>query len=88
MMQASKTTVSQVFFVTIVICLFVHASLVKAGPFPATVELSSLDGTNGFVINGIAGGGESALNVSSAGDINGDAVDDLIIGAPVHPCNA
>ena len=48
----------------------------------------SLGGSNGFVINGIAQGGESPLNVSSAGDINGDGIDDLIIGAPSADDNA
>lgn len=49
--------------------------------FPDTIELSSLDGTNGFVMNGIDEDDDSAGSVSSAGDINGDGVDDLIIGA-------
>ena len=49
--------------------------------FPAVFELSSLDGTNGFVINGINAGG-SISNVSDAGDVNGDGIDDLVIGAP------
>ncbi|MXN67508.1 tandem-95 repeat protein [Stappia sp. GBMRC 2046] len=44
-------------------------------------ELSSLDGTNGFVLNGVNAGDESGYSVSSAGDVNGDGVDDLIIGA-------
>jgi hypothetical protein len=51
------------------------------GPFPATLELSSLNGANGFVINGIDAGDFSGVSISSAGDINGDGVDDLIIGA-------
>ncbi|MGD1867218.1 MAG: integrin alpha, partial [Phormidesmis sp.] len=50
-------------------------------PFSGAVELSSLDGSNGFVLNGIAGGDLSGRSVSSAGDINGDDIDDLIIGA-------
>ncbi|MEH2466942.1 MAG: hypothetical protein V7K23_25295 [Nostoc sp.] len=44
-----------------------------------TFNLLSLNGTNGFVINGIAGG--SGSSVSNAGDINGDGIDDVIIGA-------
>jgi hypothetical protein len=51
------------------------------GPFPATLELSSLNGANGFVLNGINASDFSGSSVSSAGDINGDGVDDLIIGA-------
>ncbi|MEH2234282.1 MAG: hypothetical protein V7K71_32440 [Nostoc sp.] len=46
-----------------------------------TLNLSSLDGTNGFFINGIAGADISGESVSNAGDINNDGIDDLIIGA-------
>ncbi|MEM9923449.1 MAG: putative Ig domain-containing protein, partial [Cyanobacteria bacterium P01_D01_bin.50] len=49
--------------------------------FTQSLDLSSLDGSNGFVINGIDRGDRSGSSVSSAGDINGDGVDDLIIGA-------
>ena len=45
------------------------------------VELSILNGTNGFILNGIDAGDESGYSVSSAGDVNGDGYDDLIIGA-------
>ncbi len=54
----------------------------KAGGFGASLELSSLDGSNGFVINGIDSLDTSGTSVSSAGDVNGDGFDDLIIGAP------
>ncbi len=47
-----------------------------------TLELSSLDGTTGFVLNGIDVDDRSGLSVSGAGDVNGDGIDDLIIGAP------
>ena len=47
-----------------------------------TIELSTLDGSNGFVVNGIDNNDFSGRSVSSAGDVNGDGVDDLIIGAP------
>ena len=50
--------------------------------FEASLELSELDGTNGFVLNGIDAGNNSGRSVSGAGDINGDGIDDLIIGAP------
>jgi hypothetical protein len=52
------------------------------GPFPATTVLNTLNGTDGFVVNGIDGGGSVSSSVSSAGDVNGDGVDDVIIGAP------
>ncbi len=49
--------------------------------FDSTLELSDLDGSNGFVINGIDTGDVSGASVSNAGDINGDNIDDVIIGA-------
>lgn len=45
------------------------------------LNLSDLDGKNGFVINGIDSGDRSGSSVSGAGDVNGDGIDDLIIGA-------
>ena len=52
----------------------------KAG-FSTNFNLSTLNGKNGFTINGIAAGNETGVSVSSAGDINGDGIDDGIIGA-------
>src|SRR4028119_1200733 len=49
--------------------------------FGPTFNLSALNGSNGFAINGIADGDSSGYSVSSAGDVNGDGFDDLIIGA-------
>ena len=53
-----------------------------------TFNLSSLNGTNGFIINGIAAIDRSGSSVSSAGDINSDGIDDLIIGAPFASPNS
>ncbi|MEH1953967.1 beta strand repeat-containing protein [Nostoc sp.] len=47
----------------------------------STLNPSDLNGTNGFIINGIAGGDYSGISVSNAGDINNDGIDDLLIGA-------
>ena len=52
-----------------------------AADFPPTLELSILDGTNGFRLNGVAAGDSSGRAVSNAGDVNGDGLADLLIGA-------
>ena len=49
--------------------------------FSSSFDLDNLDGSNGFQINGIYGGDRSGTSVSSAGDVNADGIDDLIIGA-------
>ncbi|MES1025729.1 hypothetical protein ABN584_22815 [Gloeocapsa sp. BRSZ] len=51
--------------------------------FPASIDLASLDGRNGFVLNGIAAEDDSGRSVSDAGDVDGDGLDDLIIGDPL-----
>ena len=53
----------------------------KAGGFSSIIDLSSLDGSNGFILNGIDRYDDSGYSVSSAGDVNGDGFDDVIIGA-------
>ena len=54
----------------------------SASGLPPTVDLASLDGSNGFVMNGIAMSDTSGVSVSSAGDINNDGFDDMLIAAP------
>ncbi|MBD2113716.1 MULTISPECIES: beta strand repeat-containing protein [Cyanophyceae] len=49
--------------------------------FDPVLNLSDLNGSNGFVITGIAADDNSGFSVSNAGDINNDGIDDLIIGA-------
>ncbi|MHC5937698.1 beta strand repeat-containing protein [Nostoc sp.] len=58
------------------------------GGFDAQLNLSTLNGTNGFAINGINADDNSGISVSSAGDINGDGITDLIIGAPYASPNS
>jgi hypothetical protein len=53
----------------------------KAGGFGATLNLSTLDGSNGFKLNGEAANDRSGISVSGAGDVNGDGFADLILGA-------
>jgi Ca2+-binding RTX toxin-like protein len=52
------------------------------GSFPSTLSLSSLNGSNGFRIDGLQSPDYAGFSVSSAGDLNGDGLGDLIIGAP------
>jgi hypothetical protein len=48
----------------------------------AIVNLSDISsGIGGFVINGEHENDESGISVSGAGDVNGDGLDDLVIGA-------
>ncbi len=61
----------------------------RASGFSASLDLASLDGTNGFRLRGIAGssglgdaGDLSGHSVASAGDVNGDGFGDIVIGAP------
>ena len=44
------------------------------------ISVASLNGTNGFLLNGTVYG-FSGCAVSGAGDVNGDKIDDIIIGA-------
>ena len=59
-------------------------SYVVFGKTTATgVDLSAIAaGTGGFVINGHAADDLSGSSVASAGDVNGDGLADLIVGAP------
>ncbi|OJA02995.1 integrin alpha, partial [Bathymodiolus thermophilus thioautotrophic gill symbiont] len=58
-------------------------SFVVFGKTNATaINLSDIaSGTGGFVINGENSEDNSGRSVSSAGDVNGDGLDDLIVGA-------
>lgn len=59
----------------------------RDGGFASGIDLSTLDGTNGFVINGINNNDQSGASVSGAGDVNGDGIDDIIVGARLAESN-
>mgnify|MGYP003416935974 FL=1 len=48
--------------------------------FSAEIDLSNLDGSNGFRIDGAESEQYSGVSVSGAGDVNGDGFDDVIVG--------
>ena len=54
------------------------------GQFPSTIQLSSHYGDNGFELDGANPYDRSGTSVNNAGDVNGDGVNDIIIGAPGH----
>jgi cadherin-like protein/thrombospondin type 3 repeat protein/FG-GAP repeat protein len=67
--------------------LYVHNGSMLTSDISAEIELSSLleenggDGSTGFVLNGIDPDDQSGYSVSSAGDVNGDGFDDILISA-------
>jgi len=48
----------------------------------ATIDLTALDGTNGFRIDGESAGDLAGYAVSGTGDVNGDGYADVILAAP------
>ncbi len=49
-----------------------------------TIDIEQLDGSNGFVVIGDSAGEQFASGSASAGDVNGDGIEDFIIGAAFH----
>jgi hypothetical protein len=49
--------------------------------FGASFDLASLDGTNGFRLDGIDAYSDTGASVAGAGDVNGDGFDDVVVGA-------
>ena len=54
----------------------------KSGDFRSNMDLSTLDGSTGVVLEGSATADRSGYSVSTAGDVNGDGYSDILIGAP------
>ncbi|MEO8673772.1 MAG: integrin alpha [Tahibacter sp.] len=54
------------------------------GGFPALIGLNTLNGSTGFEIDGVVGGGKlgGSLGFVSISDFNGDGRADLVLGAP------
>ena len=75
--KASKLTYHSL---AVVIAGLISGSVLAA--FPASVNLSSLDGSNGTRIDGVLSGDFLGFSVSKIGDFNADGYDDFMIGAP------
>ncbi|MDQ0463385.1 Ca2+-binding RTX toxin-like protein [Caulobacter ginsengisoli] len=54
----------------------------QRGVAPSLLHLDALNGTNGFIIEGLHANDFSGFQVSGIGDINGDGFDDMVLGAP------
>ena len=52
--------------------------------YPAIIDLSDLNGSNGFKLDGEANGDLSGFSVASAGDVNGDGKADFSIELRGH----
>lgn len=51
-----------------------------SGGFPTQIDPSTFDGTYGFKISGTTNGDRVGQSVRTAGDVNGDGFDDMIVG--------
>jgi hypothetical protein len=63
------------------ISLGVMNQKVEAQSLLATLDLSTLTGNQGLVIQGAVTGHQTGVSVSGAGDVNEDGISDLLVGA-------
>ncbi|MEZ5441561.1 MAG: hypothetical protein R3F15_08760 [Lysobacterales bacterium] len=65
-------------------CALLASALTSLGAAAQPLSLGDLDGRNGFRVQGALNNDRLGNAVGSAGDINGDGIDDLIVGAYSH----
>ena len=63
------------------VLVFALLVLLVSAQFASAINVNELDGASGFKIVGVADGDWAGNSVSDAGDLNGDGIDDFIIGA-------
>lgn len=54
----------------------------RSGAYPAVIDLSTLDGTDGFRMDIDDASVFAGTSVAGAGDVNGDGINDIIVGVP------
>ncbi|RMF89801.1 MAG: hypothetical protein D6741_17490, partial [Planctomycetota bacterium] len=59
-----------------------HVVFGKSGGFGSAIDLGSLNGADGFRVDGIDALDQVGFHIASSGDLNGDGFDDLLIGVP------
>lgn len=60
-----------------------RAYVVFGGAAPGSISLADVEnGDGGFVIDGIDDGDQTGYAIADAGDVNGDGLADIIVGAP------
>ena len=56
-------------------CIAVGSAIAPAQAFEPVVQLSSLDGSTDFRLDGVTANDGSGGSVSAAGDVNGDGIE-------------
>ncbi|MHC4434797.1 MAG: cadherin domain-containing protein, partial [Planctomycetota bacterium] len=79
--SAPLTTVNGITAAGAVYVVFGTEANIPPG-FPVEFDLASLDGTNGFAVEGTIANGQMGVSIGGAGDVNNDGLTDLVIGAP------